>query len=216
MLNDFADIPRMKPLICRSLMWSVMLAATTVLPSFAQTATPAEVEVSGVKFNTIRQPNSQSVWYESDIELTTKPAPEKGKFTGRVKVSLNLGIEVSVAGGKKQINLYRASAELVALEAGKADVRFYLPPEIVKRDSIRGEAKFYFVELSVDGMVLPTTRANVSFTTLGNPAVLESFRAKIASDAAANDGILLPQYLTAYLFDSSRPTPSFVRLENAH
>ena len=192
-----------------------MLAAIAAVPSFAQTAAPVEVEVSGVKFNPIRQPNSQSVWYESDIELTAKPAPENGKFTGRVKVSLSLGIEAAAPGGKKQINLYRSSCELVSLEAGKWEVRFYLPPEIVKRDAIR-EAKFYFVELSVDGKPLPTTKSNVSLATLGSPAILENFRSKVASDAAANDGILLPQYLTPYIFDSSRPTPSFVRVENAH
>jgi len=206
----------MKPLICRSLVWSAMLAAVAILPSFAETTAPAEVEVAGVKFSAIRQPNSQSVWYETEIELTAKPTPENGKFTGRVKVSLSLGIESSATGGKKQINLYRSSAELVALEAGKSDVRFYLPPEIVKRDTIRGDAKFYYVELSVDGKTLPTTKTNVSFSTLSNATILESFRSKVASDAPANDGILLPQYLTVYAFDSSRPTPSFVRLENNH
>lgn len=216
MLNDFEDIPCMKPLIFRSLMWAGMLAVTTVFPAFAQTTAPAEVEVSGVKFNAIRQANSQSVWYETDIELTTKPAPENGKFTGRVKVTLNLGIEAPAPGGKKQINFYRSSAELVALDAGKCDVRFYLPPEIVKRDMIRGEAKFYLIELSVGGKTLQTTKADVSFSTLNTAALLEGFRSKISSDGAANDGILLPQYLTPYIFDSSRPTPSFVRLENAH
>ena len=216
MLNGFKTIPCMKPPIYRSLMLTGMFAVLAVLPSFAQTAAPAEVEVSGVKFNVIRQANSQSVWYESDIELTAKPVPENLKFTGRVKVTLNLGIESSAPGGKKSIGLYRASAELVALESGKAEVRFYLPPEVVKRDAIRGDAKFYYVELSVDGKTLPPTKFNVSFTTLGNPQVLESFRSKIASDATANDGILVPQYFTPYAFDSTRPTPSFVRTENAH
>lgn len=204
----------MKPLICRSLVWTCLLAVAAVLPAFSQTAAPAEVEVSGVKFTTLHQPNSQSVWYEGAIELTAKPAPENGKFTGRVKVSLSLGVEAGAGAGKKQIGFYRASAELVALEAGKSEVRFYLPPEIVKRDTIRsGDAKYWLVELSVDGKTLPITKNN---TSLANAAQLEGFRSKLASDAPANDGILLPQYLTPYVFDSSRPSPSFVRQENAH
>lgn len=215
MLNAFEVIPSMNPFLCRSLLLSCALALASALPVFAETASPSEVEVTGIKFNTIRQPNSQSVWYEGDIELTAKPTPESGKFTGRVKVTLNVGIEAALAGGKKQINMYRASAELIALEAGKSDVRFYLPPEIVKRDMVR-EAKYYFVELSVGGKTLPTTKNSVSFATLGNASVLESFRTKIASDAPANDGIMVPQYLTPYMFDSTRPTPSFVRMENAH
>ena len=201
--------------LCRSLLSWFALVFVFVLPVFSETAIPAEVEVTALKFNAIHQSNSQSVWYESDIELTARPAPENGKFTGRVKVTLNVGIEASLPGGKKQINIYRASAELIALEAGKSSVRFYLPPEIVKRDMVR-EAKYYFVELSLGGKPLPQTKTSVSFATLGSPAVLESFRSKVASDAAANDGMLLPQYLTPYMFDSSRPTPSFVRTENTH
>lgn len=201
--------------LCRSLLSWFALVFAFVLPVFSETAIPAEVEVTALKFNAIHQSNSQSVWYESDIELTARPAPENGKFTGRVKVTLNVGIEASLPGGKKQINIYRASAELIALEAGKSSVRFYLPPEIVKRDMVR-EAKYYFVELSLGGKPLPQTKTSVSFATLGSPAVLESFRSKVASDAAANDGMLLPQYLTPYMFDSSRPTPSFVRTENTH
>ena len=201
--------------LCRSpLSWFAFVFAF-VLPGFSETAIPAEVEVTAIKFNAIHQSNSQSVWYESDIELTARPVPENGKFTGRVKVTLNVGIEASLPGGKKQINIYRASAELIALEAGKSSVRFYLPPEIVKRDMVR-EAKYYFVELSLGGKPLPQTKTSVSFVTLGSPAVLESFRSKVASDAAANDGMMLPQYLTPYMFDSSRPTPSFVRTENTH
>jgi hypothetical protein len=215
MLNDFEVIPRMNPLLCRSLLSWCAFAFASALPVFAETAAPAEVEVTAIKFNPIRQANSQSVWYEGAIELTAKPTPENGKFTGRVKVALNVGIEAPLPGGKKQINIYRASAELIALEAGKSEVRFYLPPEIVKRDSIK-EAKYYFAEVGVGGKPIPPTKASVSFATLGSPAVLESFRAKVASDGASNDGIMLPQYLTPYMFDSSRPTPSFVRVENTH
>ncbi len=215
MPNGFEVIPRMNPSPCRSILSWCAFVFASALPIFSETATPAEVEVTAIKFNPIHQSNSQSVWYESDIELTAKPAPENGRFTGRVKVTLNVGIEASLPGGKKQINIYRASAELIALEAGKSNVRFYLPPEIVKRDMVR-EVKYYFVELGVGGKPIPPTKTSVSFATLGGPAVLESFRTKVASDAAANDGIMLPQYLTPYMFDSSRPTPSFVRMENTH
>jgi hypothetical protein len=209
------QLSRMNPSICRPLLWAGVLAIAATLPAFGQTAAPAEVEVSGVKFGNIRQPNSQMMWYEGVIELTTKLPADGGKFTDRVKVTLNLCTEVAT--GKKQMSFYRASAELVALENGKAEVRFYLPPEVTKRDMLRGDlsAKYYFVELSVGGKALPTVKSDVS-ASLPSPTALESFRSKISSEAAANDGILLPQYLTIFAFDSSRPSPSFVRLENAH
>ena len=205
----------MNPLINRAIVWAAMTAAAVMPTVFAQTPPPAEVEVASVKFNNVRQSNDAG-WTETVIELTAKPSPKNGRFTGRVKVSLNLGVEASPLGGQKQVKFYKASAELVTLETGKSEVRFYLPPEITKRDMLRGDAKFYFVELSIDGKTLDTTKTNVSFATLGNKQALESFRAKIASDASVNDGILVPQYLTLFASDPSRPSPTFIRSESAH
>ena len=210
----------MKSLTCRALLCVCVVALAAVAPSFAQTLPPPVVEVAGVKFNSVRA--GSGAWYETEIEIQTRPgvAADNKQFINRVKVTLSLGVfsVKSPAGAKVPDTYYRASVEAVALEAtgGKTAFRFYLPPEIVKRDQVTGDQKFYSVELSVDGKTLPPTKTSVSFTTLGNAQVLESFRAKIASDAAVNDGILLPQYLTLFAFDPSRPSPTFIRSENAH
>ena len=221
MLNDFEDIPCMKPLICRFLMWSGMLLAVTVTPVLAQTppAPPTVIEVAAVKFTPIRA--GAGTWYEAEVEIQAKPgsAADNGNFINRVKVTLNLGVFSAKAapGAKIPDTYYKASAEAVAVETsgGKTSFRFYLPPEIVKRDKITGDLKFYLVELSLDGRALPLTRFHYPAATFGTTtAIVESFRGKLSAEAGVNDGILLPQYLSPFAFDGSRPAPSFIRVES--
>jgi hypothetical protein len=89
-------------------------------------------------------------------------------------------------------------------------VRFFLPPEIVKRDSLRGDPRFWGVELSVGGKPVPAGRAAYA-GALATPEQRRNFQARGGASAAANDGILLPQYLTPFANEYPRATPSFVR-----
>jgi len=194
-------------------------------PVIAQTPAPAAaptvIEVAAVKFTPIRA--GAGTWYEAEVEIQGKPgsATDNGNFINRVKVTLNLGVfSVKAAtGAKVPDTYYRASAEAVAVETGgnKTSFRFYLPPEVVKRDKITGDLKFYLVELSVDGKALPLTRFHYPAATFGTtPTIVESFRGKVTAEAGVNDGILLPQYLSPFAIDGSRQAPSFIRVENAH
>ena len=195
------------------------MASSVIAPLFAQTATPPPVEVRNVKFNTVRA-NSGS-WYEAEIEVQPRPGvgADNRQFLNRVKVTLNLGVfsVKSPAGAKIPDTYYRASAEAVALETtgGRSVFRFYLPPEIVKRDQITGDLKFYLVELFVDGKALPLTKFHYPASTFSAPEIVESFRSKVAGEAGVNDGILLPQYLTPFENAGSPPAPSFIRIENS-
>lgn len=210
----------MKPLTCRALLCVGVAAFAAIASSFAQTApaaTPPPVEVAGVKFNSVRA--GSGAWYEAEVEIQARPGAgaDNKQFINRVKVTLDLGI-ISVkapAGAKAPDTFYRASAEAVAIEAtgGKTVFRFYLPPEIVKRDQITGDQKFYLVELFVDGKALPLTKYHYQSGTF-KPEIIESFRSKVNSEAGANDGIMLPQYLTPFAFTGSPPAPSFIRVES--
>jgi hypothetical protein len=149
--------------------------------------------------------------------VQAKPGPAataNRNFVNRVKVTLNLGIFSVKApqGAAIPDTYYRASAEAVAVETtGRTSFRFYLPPEIVKRDQISGPQRFYLVELSVGGQAVPLSKGDFpsNFTT---PAIVESFRGKVAAEATANEGILLPQYLTPF-GSGGNNTPSFIRTE---
>lgn len=196
-------------------------AFAALAPSFAQTTPPPAappIEVASVKFNSVRA--GSGAWYETEVEVQARPGSgaDNKQFINRVKVTLNLGVfsVKAPAGSKVPDTYYRASAEAVAIEAtgGKTVFRFYLPPEIVKRDQITGDQKFYLIELFVDGKALPLTKYHFPVATFSKPEIVESFRSKVSGEAGANDGILLPQYLTPFAFTGSPPAPSFIRVES--
>jgi hypothetical protein len=211
----------MKPLL-QPFLWFPLsaLLALAVVPSRAadapagMAATPSTkpaVEVSNVSFDSPVGAGNALPWQEVSVEVKVNSGTKEQKeFVNRVRVTLTLGTEVTV--GAKRIDFYRASVEAVSLEVGpKAVFRFYLPPEIVKRDSLHGETKYYAVELSVAGQTMNPSHFSSSPSI---PNVL-TFLAKAASDATPNDGILLPQMLTPFAHDNTKPAPTFVRPEAA-
>jgi hypothetical protein len=167
-----------------------------------------EVEVVQVHYETVRGPGGR--WYAINVELEAKPsAGNPTRFVDRVKVGLNLGVECS-SGASRRFEFYRAEASAVAVEHGRATFRFYLPPEIVERDRLSGEARYHFVELSVAGHVVPTGRKHVS-ASLPTAGALARFRSRIAAEAPANDGVLLPQPATPFAVALGGPSaPTFL------
>ena len=174
-----------------------------------------EVEVGSVRFTNVRASNgANGNWLEADIALNVHPATgSPGQMVGRVKVALLVGFELPGApGSERRLEHYRAEAECVALEPGRANVRFYLPPEVVKRDQLHGDPKFWTVEIAAGGRAVPASKASAS-PSLANPEQRRSFQSRASTAAAANDGLLQPQYLTPFVNDYARATPTFVRRE---
>lgn len=172
-----------------------------------------EVEVTTVNFTNLRAPTgSNGTWLETDITLIVRPTPgSPGQMVSRVKVGLLLGFELPApAGGERRVEHYRAEAECVALEPGRANVRFYLPPELVKRDQLRSDPKFWGVELAVGGKPVPAARGAYA-TSLTSAEQRRTFLTRGLTAAAANDGLLQPQFLTPFVNEYPRATPSFVR-----
>jgi hypothetical protein len=174
-----------------------------------------EVEVTSVRFNNLRAPTgSNGTWLETDVVLLVRPAAgNAGQMVSRVRVAMLLGFELpALAGGERRLEHYRADAECVALEPGRTSVRFYLPPELVKRDQLRGDPKYWGVELSVGGKPVPAGRSAYA-TSLASAEQRRAFQQRGSAAAAANDGLLQPQYLTPFINEYPRATPSFVRRE---
>jgi hypothetical protein len=203
------------PLIFRGLALAGALA-------IASLACAQEVEVTSVKFANVRVPANLSssgggpgTWLEADIALSVKPpAGSPGQMVSRVRVTLIVGFELpALAGGERRLEHFRAEAECVALEAGRADVRFYLPPEVVKRDQLHGDPKYWGVEITAGGKAMTAARTAYS-TTLATPDARKNFQTRASQLAAPNDGILQPQFLTPFAHEYPRATPSFVRRES--
>jgi hypothetical protein len=192
-----------------------VLASSAILGIATGIAAAEEVEVTTVRFANVRAPSgSPGTWYEADVALTAKPSPGAlGQMVSRVRVAMLIAFELpAAAGGERRLEQYRAEVECVALEAGRANLRFYLPPELVKRDQLHGDPKYWGVELSAGGRPLAPTRQAYS-TTLAGAEQRKNFQRRAGAAAAANDGILLPQYLTPFANEYPRATPSFVRKE---
>lgn len=196
-------------------MLRLVLAATLVLAAALPARAQQEVEVSAVRFNRLRAPtgpNGNSL--EAAVALNVRPAAGgTAQMVSRVQVALVLGFELPASmGAERRIVHYRSEAECVALDAGRTDVRFYLPPEILRRDQL-SEPRVWGVEVAVGGRALPAGRAAYA-ASLATPEQRRNFQARAVADAVANDGILLPQYLTPFAAEYPRATPSFVRREN--
>lgn len=186
-----------------------------LLASVVATASAQEVEVTGVKFANLRAPNgSNGSWFEANVALMIRPAPGSvGQMVSRVRVAVILGFELPApVGGERRIEHYRADAECVALESGRADVRFYLPPEIVKRDQLHGDPKYWGVEVVAGGKALPAAKG-AYVGTLASGEQRKNFQSRAGAAAAPNDGLLQPQFLTPFVNEYPRATPSFVRRE---
>lgn len=197
--------------LCLFVSTGLFCSASTAGRATAPAVVP--VEVSAVKFSNVRAPGgAPGNWYEAAIALQVRPAHgAPAQMVSRIRVSLLLAFELpGVAGSGRRIEFHRAEAECVALEPGRADVRLYLPAEVVKRDQLRGDPRQWGVEIAVEGKSIPAGRGAYS----GNLATAEERQALQrtgAAAAAANEGILLPQYLTPFAGEYPRATPSYVR-----
>lgn len=186
-------------------LWLVIAAVAPVVAE--------EVEVTAVKFSNLRPPGGGSgAWLETEVLLNVRPATAgPGQMVSRVRVALLLGFELAAKpGSERRIEHYRAEAECVALEVGRTSVRFYLPAELVKRDLLHGDPKFWGVELWVGGRPVPAARTAYCLALVGAEQ-RKNFQQRAGAAAAPNDGLLQPQYLTPFAHDYARAAPSFVR-----
>ena len=191
------------------------LACALALPWAAAAPAPAPaVEVANLRTNQVRPGNGSPAWLETTLSLNVRPAGGgPAPVVSAVRVAVLLAFELpGPAGAARRTHAYAAAVECVALEPGRAEVRFYLPPEILKRDQIRGDPKFWGVELTAGGEALPAARTAYS-ANLGTPAARTEFQRRWAPAATANDGILQPQHLTPFALEYPRSTPSVVRRE---
>jgi hypothetical protein len=173
---------------------------------FAAQTPVTPIEVSAFNCRTLSQPGASVTWWEAAIDLNAKSAPGT-RFTGRVRVALTLGFETGNS-SPKTIVFYQSETDLVALETGRVStVRFYLPPEITKRDSLYGAPKYYAVKVSNSGRELPPSRAARSASFTGEE-MLANFLTKAAAEAEATKGLLMPQYQTPFHLDVTRMAPT--------
>lgn len=178
----------------------------------------APVKVNRVKFS---RENILGLndWYEIAIELEGRRVPGvdtiKPRFLNNVSVRLNLCYEVnSITGIDYQY--FQSAVKIISLEKGKKKISyFYLPPEIIQRDRLGLNPLAYLVEIEMEGTPLRLGTENIS-STLSDPSRLFNFKARVASEAAKNVGVLQPIYHTPFynLRKKLEESPSYYRQYN--
>jgi len=169
----------------------------------------ARVELRSVKFAQVRAASGGGTWTEGVVELGVIASSEGGtyaRWAGPVRVALQIAIRKRSG----EFDFYRATAEAVALEAGRASFRFYLPPEIARREQLTSaEPHSWLVEITVAGQPQSAGPAHAS-PLLASPDALRSFKDRVARQATLNDGVLVPQQDSPFADAYAGETPTFV------
>lgn len=172
----------------------------------------AEVSVRGVEFQRVRDAGGDE-WWEASVELAVEGrGGGAGRFADRVRVGLNLAFQRPAEG--RPLEFYRAAVTAPTLEAGRRQFRFYLPPALVRRDRITGDARFWTVDLRVGGQLIEPTSEHVS-PAFSSAAALSNFRDQHARLSPANDGILIPRHASPWATDRVDPDPVVLRPDAA-
>ncbi len=169
------------------------------------------VELRDVEFRLVERPGSGERWYEVSVNFETTSDPEAPSSTGRfvddVRIELALGIERDDP-RRERFAFFTSQVAFVSLEAGRHAARFYLPPEIVSRDRIRGAAHSFEVAAFQRGV----ERFRASSRNLDRTEYLNRFRALVDGSKAESQGILRPQHRSPFELSYPDDTPT-ARLE---
>ncbi len=199
----------------QSLLFSLLITiGLFFLPGYCYSE-DAPVKVNRVKFSRENILGLNN-WYEIAIELEGGRVPGvdtmKPRFLNNVRVRLSLCYEVnSITGNDYQY--FQSTVKIISLEKRNKKVSyFYLPPEIIQRDRLDLNPFAYLVEIDIEGIPLALGVKNIS-SVLCDSSRLFNFKARIASEAAKNAGVLQPIYHTPFynLRNKLEDSPSYYR-----
>jgi hypothetical protein len=212
-------------------------------PATAGATSKSPVTVRSVHFDPVKIGGQKNDWIRMQVELQANFNPETkvtaeekaGKraankqWVDKVKVTVTEIFKPLGAIAATEFSYYRASATVLTLEIGSPrSVYFYLPGDIVKRDRLKMQPDFFYVQIDVGGTEVPL------FNEAGrlNPDMLAAVHKQISTKALfdgardladrganANTGMLRPQFLVPYAISDplpqGSPSPEFIREDGA-
>lgn len=157
----------------------------------AQTFAPEVVTIDRVNFD-----SPQDDWIRMEIRMTAnanpKPDARNNRFIEDIRVKAYLVYTRDQAA--REFDFYISEVEIPIMERGdRRHVYFYLPGPIAKRDTLRREPDYYFVEIFFDGVAQePQVRGMSRSLT---PTSLISMKQLADAEASSNEHLLMPVYL---------------------
>ncbi len=202
-------------------------------------ASKSPVVVRSVHFDPAKIGGQKHEWIRMQVELQanfnpdTKLAAEDkaGKkaankqWVDKIKVTVTQIFKPLAVKEASEFSYYRSTATVLTMEVNSSrSVFFYLPGDIVKRDRLKMQPDYYYVQLEVGGTEIPLYNEAGRLSPDMQAAVHKQFANKQAFDGArdladrgvsANAGMLRPHYLVPYaIFDTlpqGSPSPEFLR-----
>jgi hypothetical protein len=196
----------------------------------AEKAQPAPsksvITVKDVNFFQLKLGGQINPWNRMQVEVSANYNPDPKALTKTWVDKVKL-IVTQVFKNKstkaEDWNYYRSSATILTLEVNQPrTVSFYLPGDIVRRDNLRKDPDFYFVQIELAGNEIPLFDAKGSIMPDQSRAISRDLAQKknfdVAKDmadrfAGNNPGILRPQFLVNYpeVPMVVPPSPEFIR-----
>jgi hypothetical protein len=232
----------------RAVFASLLALCLPVSAAFAQAtkdanASKSPVTVRSVHFDPVKIGGQKNDWIRMQVELhanfnpETKAAaedkagkrPANKQWVDKIKVTVTQIFKPLTAKDATEFSYYRASATVLTMEVNSdRSVYFYLPGDIVKRDRLKMQPDYYYVQLEVGGTEIPLfTEAGRIVPEMAG-SVHKMFINKKDFDGArdladrgvgANAGMLRPQYLVPYsIFDNlpqGSPSPEYIREDSS-
>lgn len=224
-------------LLAACLPLSVVLAQNAAGEGGAASKNP--VFVRDVKFTQSKIGGQENPWNRMQVELQANfnpdsKTPAEGakkaankQWVDKVKVTVTQIYKPTGAKEAADFTYYRAAATVLTLEILKPrSVMFYLPGDIVKRDRLRKEPDYYYIQVEVNGTAAQLFDEKGKLVADQALAVHKAIHEKIRFDdakdqadrgVAANTGMLRPQYMLLYGDPSPvvPPSPEFIREDAA-
>lgn len=222
---------------------SCVLAQATKAEGGAAPSGKSPVNVRSVHFDPVKIGGQKNDWIRMQVELqanfnpdTKVPAEDKAgkratnkQWVDRIKVTVTQIFKPLSVKDAAEFSYYRASATVLTMEVNSSrSLYFYLPGDIVKRDRLKMQPDYYYVQLEVAGTEVPLYNEAGRLSPDMQAAVHKQFVNKKDFDGArdladrgvgANAGMLRPQYLVPYaIFDNlpqGSPSPEFIREDSA-
>lgn len=192
-----------------------LLALALWLPLAAQES--PSIEVSDVSFDRVA-----SNWTSATIRIRPdrNPLPDAidEDYVDDVRLSFYTCYEVDRGPDGDQFSFYNSEVRMVSLDRAKTyQVVFFLPGVIRDRDDLDLDPFAWVVEMEVGGVKVPLDEDQYGGEIQTRNAY-DSFLSRASSEGSANDGIMLPIYLTPfYIVNESRvnlgEVPAFYRFE---
>ena len=175
------------------------------------------VEVASVTFDRL-----EDDWIQAEISLRVgnkhpslynKTKSHNPRYVDAIELTLILSYESPNAA--KGSDYYRSTVAMPTLKRGPVHkIYFYLPGSIVKRDRLPREPDMYLVQISVNGLRLPTRpeHGKFGFCKKYGSIGINHYLTDAHSQAPKNDGVLLPQYHAPLRFTTNlHESPPFIR-----